>query len=77
MKLIQSGISKDYGSDFWIKILSTKHWSFIQVQVGWFDYPTWPFIQIKSGGGYGLSILFALYKFSFDVDFLSRTWYNE
>lgn len=74
MKLIDYGISRDYGSDFYVKILTIKNWSLLQFQFGWNDYSSWPFIQIKSGGGYGLSILLSLYKFSFDIDILSRTW---
>lgn len=77
MKLIDYGISRDYGSDFWIRILNFKKWSLLQVQIGWSDYSSWPHFQIKSGGGYGLSILVLFYKFSLDIDILSKIWYTD
>lgn len=77
MKLIEYGISRDYGNNFRIKILTIKEWSLFQSEVGWSDDSSWPYIQIKSGGGYGLSVLFLFYKFSLDIDVLSRSWYTD
>jgi hypothetical protein len=46
----------------------------LQVSVSWNDEPSWPYIQITSGSGTVLGILFWGYKFGFDIDILSRTW---
>ena len=45
-----------------------------QVSVSWNDEPSWPYIQITSGSGTVLGILFWAYKFGFDIDLISRTW---
>jgi len=75
----------DFGHDWYVQILNTsKHWpkflkrrSLIQISVSWNDQASWPFIQIQSGSGTVLSILFWAYKFGFDVDLLSSTWNFE
>ena len=48
--------------------------SLLQLSVSWNDYPSWPYLQIKSGTGSLLSILFWAYKLGFDIGFLERTW---
>jgi hypothetical protein len=45
-----------------------------QASVSWNDFPAWPYIQIKSGNGSVLSILFWAYRFGFDVGIIERTW---
>jgi len=74
MKLINLKHREDFGHDYYVQILNVKNWSLFQVSVSWNDYPSWPYIQIKSGTGSTLSILFWAYKFGLDVDILSRTW---
>lgn len=74
MKLIKFSHRYDFGHDWTVQILDIKRWSLFQVSVGWCEYPMWPFIQIKSGTGHGLSILFWAHKFGLDIDVLSRTW---
>ena len=82
MSLIKFKYREDFGNEWYVQILNTgKHFpkflknkSVLQVSVSWNDYPSWPYIQIQSGGGTVLSILFWAYKVGFDVDFLSRTW---
>lgn len=72
----------DYGHDLYIQILNTgrhvpylfKNLSLVQVSVGWNDYAGWPYIQIRSGTGTLLSIMFWCYKFGFDIGFCERTW---
>jgi len=64
----------DYGHDWYVQIINIKRWSLLQLSVSWNDYPSWPYIQIKSGSGDVLSILFWAYKFGFDIDFISRIW---
>ena len=74
MKLINFKHREDFGHDWYVQVLTIKNWSLLQVSVSWNDYPGWPYIQIKSGTGSTLSILFWAYKFGLDVDILSRTW---
>ena len=74
MKLINFKHREDFGHDWYVQVLTIKNWSLLQVSVSWNDYPGWPYIQIKSGSGSTLSILFWAYKFGLDVDILSRTW---
>jgi hypothetical protein len=82
MKLIKFNHRYDYGHDWYVQILNTgKHvpnpfkcWSLIQASVSWNDYPSGPYIQIKSGSGTLFSAMFWCYKFGFDIGFVERTW---
>ncbi len=74
MTLFQFKHRYDFGHDWYVQVLNVKNWSLLQVSISWNDYPAWPYIQIKSGTGSTLSILFWAYKFGLDVDILSRTW---
>jgi hypothetical protein len=82
MNLIKFNHRYDYGHDCYVQILNTgKHvpspfkcWSLIQLSVSWNEYAGWPYIQIKSGTGTLLSIMFWCYKFGFDIGFFERTW---
>ena len=74
MKLINFKRREDFGHEWYVQILNINNWSLLQVSVSWNDYPSWPYIQIKSGSGSTLSLLFWAYKFGMDVDILSRTW---
>jgi hypothetical protein len=79
----------DYGHDWYIQLLNTgrhvpnpfKCWSLIQASFSWNDYPSGPYVQIKSGCGTLLGIMFWVYKFGFDIGFVERTWnwgeYND
>ena len=74
MKLFRYTHKYDFGHDWSFQVLNLSDWSLLQVSIGWNDYPGWPYIQIKSGTGSTLSILFWVYKFGLDIDILSRTW---
>jgi len=74
MNLIQFNHREDYGHDWYVQILNVKGWSLIQASVSWNEYPGWPYIQIKSGCGSTLSIMFWAYKFGFDIGIIERTW---
>ena len=74
MKLITLKHREDFGHDWYIQVLHTKQWALFQASVSWMDYPSWPYLQIKSGTGSTLSILFWAYKFGFDIGFIERTW---
>jgi len=74
MNLINFKHREDFGHEWYLQVLNVKGWSFLQTSVSWNDYPGWPYIQIKSGTGSTLSIMFWAYKFSFDIGFIERTW---
>ena len=74
MSLIKFKCRKDFGTDWYVQILNIKKYSLLQVSASWNDCAGWPYIQIQSGGGTVLSILFWAHKFGFDLDFISRTW---
>ena len=74
MKLINLKHREDFGHDWYVQVLTIKNWSLLQVSVSWNEWPSWPYIQIKSGSGSTFSLLFWVYKFGLDVDILSRTW---
>ena len=74
MKLIKFTHRKDWGHDWYVQVLNVKGWSLLQVSVSWTEFPGWPYIQIKSGSGSTLSILFWVYKFGFDIGIIERTW---
>jgi len=74
MNLINFKHREDFGHDWYVQVLNIKNWSLLQVSVSWNDWPSWPYIQVKSGSGSTFSLLFWAYKFGLDVDILSRTW---
>ena len=74
MNLINFKYREDFGVEYYVQVLNVKGWSLLQASVSWNDYPSWPFIQIKSGTGSTLSILFCAYKFGFDIGIIERTW---
>lgn len=82
MKLIKFSHHKDFGHEWYIQILNTgkhmpkpfKNLSLVQASVSWNEYPGWPYLQIKSGTGSVLSIMFWAYKFGFDIGIIERTW---
>jgi len=72
--LIKYNHREDFGHDWYVQILNIKRRSLLQVSVSWNDYASWPYIQITSGSGTLLGVLFWVYKFGADFDLLSRTW---
>ena len=74
MNLIKFKHREDFGHEWYVQILTVKCRSLLQASVSWNDYPSWPYIQITSGSGTALGILFWVYKFGFDIDLFSRTW---
>ena len=74
MKLFNFKHREDFGHDWYVQVLTIKNWSLLQISVSWNDWPSWPYIQVKSGSGSTFSLLFWAYKFGLDVDILSRTW---
>jgi hypothetical protein len=74
MKLISFRHHEDFGHEWYVQILHNKRWALLQASVSWNDFPGWPYIQIKSGTGSALSIMFWAYKFGFDIGFIEYTW---
>ena len=74
MNLIQFKHHYDFGHEWYVQIANIKRWSLFQFSVSWNDYPSWPYVQVTSGGNGLLSILFWAYKFGVDIDVLSHTW---
>ena len=74
MNLLNFKHREDFGHEWYVQVLNVKNWSLLQASVSWNDYPGWPYIQIKSGSGSTLSVLFWAYKFGFDIGILERTW---
>ena len=77
MKLISFKHRVDYGHEWYVQVLHTKRWALLQASVSWNEFAGFPFIQIKSGSGTLLSIMFWAYKLGFDVDVFSRIWNFE
>jgi hypothetical protein len=77
MKLISFKRREDFGTELYTQILHTKRWALLQASVSWNDFPSFPFVQVKSGMGSLLSIMVCVYKLGFDVDVFSRTWNFE
>ena len=77
MNLITFKHREDYGNEYYIQVLHSKYWALLQASVSWNDYASWPFIQVKSGTGTLLSIMFWVYKFGFDIGVCERTWHFE
>ncbi len=74
MNLIKFNHREDFGHDWYVQIINIKRISLLQISISWNDYPSWPYLQIKSGTGDVLNILFWAYKFGIDVTILGRTW---
>jgi len=68
---------EDFGTEWYLQLFFTDRWALIQASVSWNDFPGWPYIQIKSGTGSALSIMFWVYKFGFDIGFCEHTWNFE
>jgi len=57
-----------------MQILNIGRWSLFQLSVSWNEYAGWPYIQIKSGTGSLLSIIFWCWKIGFDIGICERSW---
>ena len=62
MNIIKLSHREDFGHDWYVQVLFTKRWALFQGSVSWNDFPAWPYIQIKSGTGSVLSIMFWAYN---------------
>ena len=72
--LIKYNHREDFGHEWYVQLFNIKRWSLFQLSVSWNDYPSWPYLQLRTGSGDLLSIIFWIYKFGLDIDLISRTW---
>jgi len=77
MKLISFKRKEDYGTELYVQVLHTKRWALLQASVSWNEYAAWPYIQLKSGNGSLLNLMFWVYKFGFDIGICEHTWNFE
>ena len=77
MKLISFKHRSDYGEEYYTQVLHTKRWALLQASVSWNEYAGFPFVQIKSGAGTLLSVMFWCWKIGFDIGVCERTWNFE
>ena len=77
MKLISFKYREDYGHEWYVQILHNKRWALLQASVSWNEYPSWAFVQVKSGMGTLLSIMVCVYKLGFDIGVREHTWNFE
>jgi len=77
MKLISFKYREDYGHEWYVQILHNKRWALLQASVSWNEYPSWAFVQVKSGMGTLLSIMVCVYKLGFDIGVCEHTWNFE
>ena len=77
MKLISFKRREDYGTELYVQVLHTKRWALLQASVSWNEYPSWAFVQVKSGMGTLLSIMVCVYKLGFDIGVCEHTWNFE
>jgi len=74
MKLVDFKYIQDFGHEYYVAVLKGKNRSILQMSLNWNDYAGWPYIQVSSGGGRLLSVLFWVYKFGFDFDVAGYNW---
>jgi hypothetical protein len=77
VKLISFKHREDYGHEYYVQIFHNKYWALLQASVSWNEFASWPFIQVKSGGGTLLSTIFCVYKLGFDIGVCEHSWNFE
>jgi hypothetical protein len=77
MKLIKFGTLEDYGTGYYMTVLTTKSYSLLQVAFDIGEYSRWiewPYLQITMGYGKLFSFLFSIGKLGFTFDICGRNW---
>jgi hypothetical protein len=85
VNLFRFTYTEDFGGTWYFQLLNfnkhcpafMKRRSLLQWSFSWNDYPSWPYIQLTFGSSGVMGILFWVYKFGFDLDFLTYTWKME
>ena len=73
-KFLEFKHKEDWGHDVYLTFLKGRHFSFLQLSLGWTDYPAYPHLQVSSGCGRLFSLIFWCYKFAIDFEILGHTW---
>ena len=77
MKLIKFGKRSDYGTEYYMSVLTTKKYSLLQMQFdigeygGWIE---WPYLQITMGFGKLFSFMLSVGRLGFAFDLCGRNW---
>jgi hypothetical protein len=74
MGLIKYNVRHDIGDVLEVSILQFKKYSFIQFCVSWEEKPELPYLQITSGYGRLIGVLFSIHRIGFDIELISRNW---
>lgn len=74
MKILDCTKKEDYGVNYVFTLFKGKRRSFLQLDLGWNDYPSGVYLQIAFGNNRLFDILFWCWKFSFAVELLGFTW---
>ena len=80
MRLFNCGVRDDYGKEYYMTLLTTKHYSLLQAAVDCGEYGKWiewPYIQINMGYGRLFSFLFSIGRVGFTFDIAGRNWRDE
>jgi len=80
MKLIQFGVRNEYGTEWYITVLTGKRYSLLQAAIDYGEYGGWielPYLQISMGYGRLLSVLFSIGRIGFTFDIAGRNWRDE
>ncbi len=80
MKIAKWGVRDDYGKEFYFTLLTTKHYSLLQVALDFGEYGKWiefPYLQISMGYGRLFSFLFSVGKVGLSFDIAGRNWRDE
>lgn len=80
MKLIQFCTRQDYGTEYYMTLLTTEKYSLLQVAFDIGEYGNWiefPYLQISMGYGKLFSFLLSFGKLGFTFDIAGRIWRNE
>ena len=74
MKLITLGHREDFGHDWYVQLLHHRRWALLQVSVSYNEFTSWPYIQVRSGGGSLFDVQMWVWKLGLSVDFCGRLW---
>lgn len=80
MRIIQFGVRNDYGTEWYMTLLTTKRYSLLQVAIDYGEYGGWiecPYFQMSMGYGRLLSVLFSIGRVGFTFDIAGRNWRDE
>ena len=73
-KIFEFFTVEDFGVDYYFTFLSTKKYTFLQVCFSITDFPSNPYIQVKSGMGCLLNVLMWAWRLGLDISIFDRSW---